>query len=114
MGSFIAPLLASRVFFSHTLSADEGVENVQWVYMGVAGFVSLLILLFYLAPFPEITDADMGLQEGEIGGPDPGPFRKQYNLFLAIWSQFCFVGAQVAVAVSDLLSRCEREIGELT
>lgn len=32
---------------------------MQWVYLGVAGFVALLIVLFYLAPMPEITDADM-------------------------------------------------------
>lgn len=46
----------------------------------------------------EVTDADMGVQELEIGEYDPGPFRKQINLFLAVWSQFCYVGAQVAVA----------------
>ena len=34
----------------------------------------------------------------EIAEYDPGPFRTQINLFLAIWSQFCYVGAQVAVA----------------
>jgi hypothetical protein len=34
----------------------------------------------------------------EIAEYDPGPLRKQINLFLAIWSQFCYVGAQVAVA----------------
>ena len=47
---------------------------------------------------PEITDADMGNQEIEIAEYDPGPLRKQYNLFLGVWSQFCYVGAQVAVA----------------
>jgi MFS transporter, FHS family, L-fucose permease len=47
---------------------------------------------------PEITDADMGTQEIEIAEYDPGPLRKQYNLFLGVWSQFCYVGAQVAVA----------------
>ncbi|KAF7561972.1 hypothetical protein G7046_g2168 [Stylonectria norvegica] len=98
VGSFVAPLLASRVFFAHTLDNDQGLRNVQWVYLGVAGFVALLMVLFFLAPFPEITDADMGIQEGEIGEYDPGPFKKQYNLFFAIWSQFCYVGAQVAVA----------------
>lgn len=95
----VAPLLASRVFFANTIDTSEGLKNVQWVYLGVAGFVALLIVLFFVAPMPEITDADMNAQEGEIGHSDPGPFRKQYNLFLAIWSQFCYVGAQVAVAV---------------
>ncbi|EFX04717.1 glucose galactose transporter [Grosmannia clavigera kw1407] len=98
VGSFVAPLLASRVFFAHTVDTKQGLKNVQWVYLGVACFVGLLIILFFLAPMPEITDADMGTQEGEIGDVDPGPLKKQYNLFLAIWSQFCYVGAQVAVA----------------
>lgn len=98
IGSFVAPLLASRVFFANAIDTAEGLRNVQWVYLGVAGFVGLLIVLFFLAPMPEITDADMNLQENEIGEYDPGPFRKQYNLFLAVWSQFCYVGAQVAVA----------------
>lgn len=46
---------------------------------------------------PEITDADMGTQEVDIAEYDPDPFRKQYNLFLAVWSQFCYAGVQVAV-----------------
>jgi len=75
-------------------------KNVQWVYLGVACFVALLIILFFLAPFPEITDADQQALEAQIAATsvDPGPFRKQYNLFLGVWSQFCYVGAQVAVA----------------
>ncbi|KAI1076007.1 glucose galactose transporter [Whalleya microplaca] len=98
IGSFVAPLLAAKVFFANTVDTGEGLRNVQWVYLGVAGFVALLIVLFFLAPMPEITDADMNVQETEIGEYDPGPLRKQYNLFLAVWSQFCYVGAQVAVA----------------
>ncbi|KAF8860648.1 MFS general substrate transporter [Acephala macrosclerotiorum] len=98
VGSFAAPLLASRVFFAKTVDTDQGLKNVQWVYLGVACFVGLLIILFFLAPMPEITDADMRTQELEIAEYDPGPLRKQLNLFLAVWSQFCYVGAQVAVA----------------
>ena len=97
-GSFVAPLLASRVFFAHTVNNAQGLKNVQWTYLGVACFVGLLLILFFLAPMPEITDADMSIQEVEIAEYDPGPLRKQYNLFLAVWSQFCYVGAQVAVA----------------
>jgi len=41
---------------------------------------------FYLAPFPEITDADQEDLESQIAdhGADTGPFRKQYNLFLGV------------------------------
>ncbi|KAM5356886.1 hypothetical protein ACJ41O_003532 [Fusarium nematophilum] len=97
-GSFVAPLLASRVFFADTIDTEASLSNVQWVYLGVAGFVVILIAIFLVIPMPEITDADMAAMEGEIGEYDPGPFRKQYNLFLAVWSQFCYVGAQVALA----------------
>ncbi|KAH8888601.1 glucose galactose transporter [Thozetella sp. PMI_491] len=98
IGSFVAPLLASRVFFANTLDTVDGLRNVQWVYLGVAGFVILLFILFFLAPMPEITDADMQHQELAIGHYEVGPLKKQFNLFLAVWSQFCYVGAQVAVA----------------
>lgn len=80
---------------------------MQWVYLGVACLVALLIVLFFLAPMPETTDADMALQARAIVESDPGPFWRQYNLFLAVWSQFCYVGSQVAVAVSSLISLIE-------
>jgi len=100
-GSFVAPLLASRVFFANTVDTAQGLKNVQWVYLGVACFVGLLIILFFLAPMPEITDADMNTQEAMIGDADPGPLRKQHNLFLAVWSQFCYV----SIAILNLLHR---------
>jgi FHS family L-fucose permease-like MFS transporter len=40
----------------------------------------------------------MTAQEAEISETDAGPLRKQYTLSLGIFSQFCYVGAQVAVA----------------
>ncbi|KAK2776508.1 hypothetical protein FQN53_002679 [Emmonsiellopsis sp. PD_33] len=100
VGSCVAPLLASRVFFAHTLDNDASLRNVQWVYLSVGGFDFLLIILFFLAPMPEITDADMTALEGQISetAVDPGPFKKQYNLFFGFLSQFCYVGAQVAIA----------------
>ena len=56
VGSFVAPLLASRVF-AKTAHTKEGLKNAQWVYLGVACFIAPLIILFYLAPVPEVTDA---------------------------------------------------------
>ncbi|QKX56884.1 uncharacterized protein TRUGW13939_03991 [Talaromyces rugulosus] len=100
VGTFVAPLLASRVFFAHTVNTAAGLKNVQWVYLGVACFVALLIILFFFAPFPEITDADQHALEGAItdSADDNGPLRKQYSLFLGVMSQFCYTGAQVAIA----------------
>lgn len=45
-----------------------------------------------------LTPHDRSVQEDTIGDHDVGPFRKQTNLFLAVWSQFCYIGGQVSVA----------------
>jgi FHS family L-fucose permease-like MFS transporter len=101
IGSVIAPLLASRVFFSHTSPND--LSKVQWTYLGIAGFVSLLAVVFYFAPIPEVTDADMELQAemtAGLTGYEEKPMRKQYKLFFGVAAQFCYVGAQVGVAAN--------------
>lgn len=48
IGSVMAPLLASRVFFENTDPND--ISKVQWTYLGIAGFVFLLAVVFFFAP----------------------------------------------------------------
>lgn len=44
-------------------------------------------------------DADMAFQaEATHAGTDVKPFSKQYRLFHATFAQFCYTGAQVAIA----------------
>lgn len=51
------------------------------------------------SPIPEITDADMAFQATEThANTDVKPFWKQYRLFHAAFAQFCYTGAQVAIA----------------
>lgn len=55
--------------------------------------------IFDSSPIPEITDADMAFQAEEThAGTDQKPFWKQYRLFHAAFAQFCYTGAQVAIA----------------
>lgn len=99
VGSVVAPLLASRVFFKNT--NDTSLASVQWTYLGIAIFVFLLAVVFYFSPIPEVTDADMALQAEQCAGLTgyvDKPMRKQYKLFFGVAAQFCYVGAQVAVA----------------
>ena len=99
IGSVMAPLLASRVFFKTTDPND--LTNVQWTYLGIAAFVFLLALIFFFSPIPEVTDADMALQAEQCSGLTgyvDKPMRKQYKLFFGVAAQFCYVGAQVGVA----------------
>ncbi|RMZ89373.1 hypothetical protein DV736_g3410, partial [Chaetothyriales sp. CBS 134916] len=99
VGSVIAPLLASRVFFKNTDS--QNLSKVQWTYVGIAAFVFCLAVVFFFSPIPEVTDADMALQAeqcADLTGYEEKPLRKQYKLFFGVAAQFTYVGAQVAVA----------------
>lgn len=56
---------------------NAGLHSVQWTYRGVACFVALLIILFWLVPFPEITDSDQEVLETQIEhGESTNLFRK--------------------------------------
>ncbi|CAG8984115.1 hypothetical protein HYALB_00006216 [Hymenoscyphus albidus] len=101
VGSVMAPLLASRVFFSHTDPHD--LSKVQWTYLGIAAFVFLLAVVFFFSPLPEVTDADMALQAEQCSGLTgyiDKPIRRQYKLMFGVAAQFCYVGAQVGVAAN--------------
>jgi FHS family L-fucose permease-like MFS transporter len=94
-------VLGSYVFFKSTADNVDSLKNVQWVYLAIACFVFLLAVVFYFSPIPEITDADMAFQAEEThAGTDIQPFWKQYRLFHATFAQFCYTGAQVAIAGS--------------
>jgi MFS transporter, FHS family, L-fucose permease len=111
VGSVVAPLLASRVFFKNTTSDD--LSKVQWTYVGIAAFVFLLAVVFFFSPIPEVTDADMALQAeqcSDLTGYEEKPLRTQYKLFFGVAAQFCYVGAQVGVA-SQFINYCVESAG---
>ncbi|KAF2104079.1 MFS general substrate transporter [Rhizodiscina lignyota] len=101
VGSVVAPVLASQVIFVHIGADGKSLESVQWVYLGIAAFVALLAVVFYFAPIPEITDADMA-DQAEMTTASTGyedkPLSKQHTLFWGVAAQFSYVGAQVAIA----------------
>lgn len=99
IGTVVAPVLASYVFFKNVGDNQGSLETVQWTYLAIACFVFLLAVVYLFSPIPEITDADMAFQAEEThAGTDVQPFRKQYRLFHATFAQFCYTGAQVAIA----------------
>lgn len=101
VGSVVAPVLASYVIFKNVGEDGKSLESVQYVYLGIAAFVGLLAIVFYFAPIPEITDADMA-DQAELTTAATGfvdkPMRKQYTLFWGVAAQFSYVGAQVGIA----------------
>ncbi|OAQ57782.1 l-fucose permease [Pochonia chlamydosporia 170] len=97
IGSVVAPVMGSYVFFK--FNDEDALRNVQWVYLAIAAFVFILATIFFFSDIPEITDADMEFQASEANAADNNlPFIKQYRLFHAAFAQFCYTGAQVAIA----------------
>ena len=48
VGTVVAPLLGSYVFFKNVQDDAASLRNVQWVYLAIACFVFLLAGVFYL------------------------------------------------------------------
>ncbi|CBX95912.1 hypothetical protein IAQ61_004735 [Plenodomus lingam] len=102
VGSVIAPVLAGQVIFKNVGEDGRSLEAVQWVYLGIAGFVAILAVIFYFVPtLPEITDFDMAAQAEVMTSATnyvDKPLRKQYTLFWGTAAQFSYVAGQVGVA----------------
>ncbi|KAL1605916.1 hypothetical protein SLS59_003037 [Nothophoma quercina] len=112
IGTVVAPVLGSYVFFTDVGEGQEALRSVQWVYLAIACFVYILAVVFYFATIPEITDADMAFQADVANaGTDVKPFRKQYRLFHATFAQFCYTGAQVGIAGAFINYVVESRVG---
>lgn len=99
IGSVVAPLLASKLFFKDANINDLG--HVQWTYVGIAAFVFSLSVVFFFSPIPEITDDDMAMQAQEsadLTGHVERPLWKQRKLILGVIAVFFNAGAQVSIA----------------
>ena len=93
IGTVVAPVLASQVIFKNVVDEDQNsLKSVQWVYLGIAIFVFCLAVVFFFAPIPEVTDADMEDQAKKAGAETEfveKSFWKQYTLFFGVVAQFC-------------------------
>ncbi|PLN84213.1 MFS general substrate transporter [Aspergillus taichungensis] len=99
IGTCVAPVLASFVFFTDTEDDVSALKSVQWVYLAIGVFVFLLAGVFFMSNIPEVTDEDMAFQVAETHvGDQEQPFWKQFKLFHATLAQFTYTGAQVAIA----------------
>jgi uncharacterized membrane protein len=101
IGSILSPLLAQKVFFKNLHDAPSLI-SVQWAYLGIALFVILLAVVFYYLPIPGATDEELDeladkrriINQTKVLGVEV----VWITLGLAIFSQFCYVGGQEAVA----------------
>ncbi|KAF4589814.1 l-fucose permease [Ophiocordyceps camponoti-floridani] len=95
IGSVVAPVLGSYVFFN--FGPQAAIDNVQWVYLAIAVFVLFLAAAFCFVDIPEITDDDMAFRDAESPAAQV-PLYRNYRLFHAAFAQFCYAGSQIAIA----------------
>ncbi|KAF8329110.1 MFS general substrate transporter [Cantharellus anzutake] len=110
VASFSGPLIASRWFF--TGKNATSLDTVQYVYLAVACLGITLNVLFYFTYLPEITEEKLAEEMRGVGiMSDAEPFHKQYRTIFGFIAQFCYVGAQVAVASFVVNYLTEGEFG---
>lgn len=96
IATVVGPLIASHAFFNGKNATELG--TVQYVYLAMACFATLLNLMLVFIKLPEVrqavSDEDLAkLKEGGWKG-----FFKKHHTTWGIFAEFCYVGAQVGVA----------------
>ena len=118
IGSVVSPILAQKVFFKSVQDTPSLISrlglssfhehvltfllDVQWAYLGIALFDVLLAAAFYYFPIPEASDEDfeaIAEKRRSINMRKVAGLPVVYiTLALGVFSQFCYVGGQEAVA----------------
>ncbi|SGY44260.1 BQ5605_C001g00134 [Microbotryum silenes-dioicae] len=97
LASFVGPLIASKYFFGDE-ATQHSLGNVQWVYLAVACLGAAVMVLFFFATLPEISEDDMNAQQAAAGYVDDRPLYKRRHTVLGFIVQWMYVGAQVTLA----------------
>ncbi|MCJ1244389.1 hypothetical protein MMC30_001587 [Trapelia coarctata] len=101
VGTIVSPLLAQKVLFKNVLNGPSLID-VQWAYLAISLFDVVLAVAFYYMPLPEATDEDfeaVASKRHSINSAKINNIPVTYvTLALGIFSMFCYVGGQEAVA----------------
>ncbi|GMK56699.1 hypothetical protein CspeluHIS016_0305390 [Cutaneotrichosporon spelunceum] len=100
IATVIGPIIAAHAFFKGENAT--GLGSVQYVYLSLACFATLLNIILVFIKLPEVRQAvsDEDLEKLKHGGWKG--FFKLHHTTWGIFAEFCYVGAQVAVASSTI------------
>lgn len=116
IGTVASPILARKVLFKHSVDPASLID-VQWTYLGIALFDVILAVIFYYVPLPEASDEDLEEHAGKRAHVNTRKYGGvpivSITLGMGVFSQFCYVGGQEAVAVVFLhyVSTLKRKYG---
>jgi MFS transporter, FHS family, L-fucose permease len=95
VGSFIGPIIASKVFFGEASTKDPGnLDSVKMVYIIIAIVVLFIAFLFWRTYLPEIKESEMVSDKVQ----DTKPLFQHSHFVYGVIAQFFYVAAQVGVA----------------
>lgn len=103
VGTVLSPILAKKVLFKNARDVPSLID-IQWTYLGIALFDVVLAVIFYYLPIPEASDEDLEEvvdRRSDVNRKRIGPMMiVRITLAFGVFSQFCYVGGQEAVAVT--------------
>ena len=101
IGTVFSPILAKKVLFKNARDVPSLID-IQWTYLGIALFDVVLAVIFYYLPIPEASDKDLeelAERRSDVNRKKVGPMMIVHiTLAFGVFSQFCYVGGQEAVA----------------
>jgi FHS family L-fucose permease-like MFS transporter len=97
IGWIAGPILGGMFFYSKNAAGEStGSATLFIPYLAVAVVVLLLIVVFYLAPLPDIRSKDDDRADDARAGPAPSIW-KHPHFVLAVAAQFLYVAAQAGI-----------------
>ena len=100
IGSVIAPLIANRAFFHR--DRPSSLIDTQWAYLGISLATILLAVGYYYVPLPEVTDEELECAAERMDRANKASIGRVNVIWITLgfglFGQFCYVGAQEAVA----------------
>lgn len=95
VGSFVGPIIASKIFFNGNGEASTDLSSVQYTYVIIAAVVFCVGVLVYFTNLPEINEAEQQHLGTEAAHR---PLIKHPYFVYGVITQFFYVGGQVGVA----------------
>ena len=102
-GTVFANVLSKKALFNNVLDAPSLID-VQWTYLAISLFTFVLAFVYYIIRVPEVTDNELEDAAEQTNPENLQTLRKTRTIWttlgLAVFAQFCYVGAQESLATS--------------
>ena len=99
VGTFLGPLIGSQFILSATGESNTSNATLYIPYLGIAGLVLILVVLFIFSELPDLQAEEDAktLASAAASNTQVKPLWKRWHFTLAVAAQFFYVAAQIGV-----------------